>query len=59
MMTDVVYQIGCQDCPATYVGQTGRLLAQRVKEYKSALTNACPERSAIAEHAIDTGHTID
>ena len=48
-----------QDCSATYVGQTGRSLAQRMKEHKSALTNARPERSAIAEHAVNTGHTID
>ena len=44
---------------ATYVGQIGRSLAQQLKEYKSALTNAHPERSAIAEHAVNTGHTID
>ena len=39
--------------------QTGRSLAQQMKEHKSALTNAHPERSAIAEHAANTGHTID
>ena len=44
---------------ATYVGQTGRLLNTRLKEHRAALTNARPERSAVAEHAIDTGHTID
>ncbi len=59
MKTGVVYQIGCQECPATYVGQTGRTLTQRLKEHKSALTNAHPDRSAVAEHAIDTGHAID
>ncbi len=59
MTTGVGYQIGCQDCPATYVGQTGRTLTQRLKEQMSALTNAHPDRSAVAEHAIDTGHAID
>ncbi len=59
MKTGVVYQIGCQECPATYVGQTGRTLTQRLKEHKSALTNAHPDKSAAAELAIDTGHTID
>lgn len=59
MTTGVVYQIGCQDCAATYVGQTGRSLSTRIKEHKSALTNAHPDRSAVAEHAMDTGHSID
>ena len=59
MKSGVVYQVGCQDCPATYVGQTARALSQRLKEHKSALTNGHPEKSAIAEHAMDTGHTID
>ncbi len=59
MQSGVVYQIGYQDCPATYVGQTGRTLTQRLKEHKSTLTNAHPDKSAAAEHAIDTGHTID
>ena len=59
MKSGVVYQVGYQDCPATYVWQTARALSQRLKEHKSALTNGHPEKSAIAEHAMDTGHTID
>ena len=47
MKTGVVYQIGCQDCPATYVGQTGRTLSQRLKEHKSALTNAHPKKTLL------------
>ena len=39
--------------------QTARALSQRLKEHKSALTNGHPEKSAIAEHAMDTEHTID
>jgi len=42
MTTGVVCQIGCQDCAATYVGQTGRSLNTRIKEHQSALTNAHP-----------------
>ena len=41
------------------VGQTARALSQRLKEPKSALTNSHPEKSTIAEHAMDTGHTIN
>ena len=40
--------------PATYVGQTGRLI-----QHKRALTTANPMNSALAEHAINTGHEID
>ncbi|XP_018364041.1 PREDICTED: uncharacterized protein LOC108761811 [Trachymyrmex cornetzi] len=31
---NVVYQIGCRDCDATYVGQTGRKLNTRVGEHR-------------------------
>ena len=30
--TGVVYQVPCASCPATYVGQTGRRLDQRLRE---------------------------
>ena len=30
----VVYQIGCQNCPAHYVGETERQLSKRVKEHQ-------------------------
>ena len=35
MRTGVVYQSGCQDCPATNVGQTERLRAKWIKEHVS------------------------
>ena len=55
----VVYRVPCGDCPATYVGQTGRTLMHRLKEHKRALTTANSMTSALAEHAMDTGHDID
>ena len=57
--TGVVYQVPCSDCLATYVGQTGRTLIHRLKENKRALTTANPMDSALAEHAINTGHEIN
>ena len=56
--TGVVYKVPCSDCQATYVGQTGRTLLHRIKEHKRALTTASPMNSALAEHAMDTGHEI-
>ena len=33
-LTDVVYQVPCAVCLATYVGQTSRRLNQRLSEHK-------------------------
>ena len=35
----VIYRIPCNGCPRVYVGQTGRRLAQRLKEHKWALVS--------------------
>lgn len=50
-MVDVVYQILCTACPATYVGQTGRCLNQRLKEHRHAVVSGDTANSALAEHA--------
>ncbi|EFN60978.1 hypothetical protein EAG_13289, partial [Camponotus floridanus] len=34
-LSNVVYKIPCNDCTATYVGQTGRQLKTRIKEHRS------------------------
>ena len=46
-------------CPRVYVGQTGRTLAQRLKEHKRALVNGHLAQSAVAEHAAQESHDID
>ena len=48
----VVYQIQCGTCKKTYIGQTGRILKHRAKEYKRALISHNANFSAVAEHAM-------
>ncbi|GAA55010.1 hypothetical protein CLF_106423 [Clonorchis sinensis] len=65
---DCVYKIKCSECTKLYVGQTAMELHTRIGEHKRkinrSLRNADDYRallkdSAIAEHALDTGHKID
>ena len=55
----VIYRIPCSGCPRVYVGQTGRTLAQQLKEHKRALVNGHLAQSAVAEHAAQESHDID
>jgi len=55
--TGVVYSIPCHDCPVTYVGQTGRMLSHLLKEHQQAFRSTNSSTSAVAEHAISSGHT--
>ena len=49
----VVYQLTCQDCQETYIGETGRPLKTRIDEHRK-LPN-----SALHEHQDNTGHKIN
>lgn len=51
-----VYKVSCGECPAIYVGQTGRPLKERFKEHISAAYSNNPERSAVALHCAAYGH---
>ena len=55
----VVYKIPCSDCSKLCIGQTGRTLAQRVKEHQRAVRTFDVNNSALAEHVISTNHRID
>ena len=55
----VVYRIPCRYCAKTYVGQSGRSLACRIKEHQRAVRNGDENASAIAEHAWGCHHHID
>ena len=53
-----VYKNKCCDCPATYVGETGRNLNTRLTEHRRATKNV-DNKNNIAEHHLQTDHRID
>jgi hypothetical protein len=53
-----VNQIPCE-CGKVYVGQTGRSIEARCKEHMRHICLDQPEKSAVAEHSVNTGHQID
>ena len=48
---NVIYKVSCSDCPASYVGETGRSLGTRMSEHNH-------DNSAVKMHASSTGHEI-
>src|SRR5580765_7555343 len=49
---NVVYQIACMNCDASYVGQTGRLLGTRVKEHRAHINRHSTQPSVITDHRL-------
>ena len=49
-----VYQLTCNDCPAMYIGETGRQIGVRVKEHLKK-----NDTSAFGRHLNISGHTFD
>ncbi|KXJ11166.1 hypothetical protein AC249_AIPGENE11745 [Exaiptasia diaphana] len=55
----IVYSIPCGECDVKYIGETGRSLKTRRSEHISAVRHLNAKKSALAEHANNTGHSID
>ena len=55
----VVYKIPCASCPASYIGQTGCRLQQRLDEHKRAIRQTDFNASPLAEHAWTEQHQVD
>ena len=56
---NVVYSRSCSMCSSTYIGQTGRLLENRINEHKTAVKHGRCETSAVAEHVWKEKYQMD
>lgn len=57
LKTAGVYRIPCE-CGKQYIGHTGRTVEVRCKEHARNIRLFYPDKSAVAEHAINMGHRI-
>jgi len=60
---NVVYKINnsinCQDCDASYVGQTKRILNTRISEHRNHIRKSSPQASVITDHRLEFNHEFD
>ena len=52
-----IYQIPCV-CGKVYIGQTGRTISTRLNEHQRSIRLNQPEKSSVAEHALEEFHRI-
>ena len=57
--SNVIYKLCCNDCDATYVGQTKRQLRTRVNEHRNNIKLSSDRHSVISEHIINETHTFN
>ncbi|KYN15983.1 hypothetical protein ALC57_11780, partial [Trachymyrmex cornetzi] len=56
----VVYKINCNNCDASYVGQTKRKLKTRItSEHRNDIRKSNNNHSVITEHRLEHGHNFD
>ena len=55
----VVYEVTCEDCDSSYIGESCRCLEVRIGEHKRYVKKGKVGRSAGAEHAVLESHAID
>jgi len=56
---NVVYKINCNECNASYVGQTKRQLLTRIKEHRRNGNLSTSKTSVITQHMNDHSHSFD
>ncbi|KAG5344388.1 NAAT1 protein, partial [Acromyrmex heyeri] len=56
---NVVYQINCQDCEASYVRQTKRQLKTLINEHRNNIKQSSSRLSVISDHRLNCDHNFD
>jgi len=56
---DVVYKIKCNDCEATYIGQTKRQLKTRIHEHVIDINKKSGSLSVISNHRLENDHEMN
>ena len=56
---NVVYRIACNNCDATYVGQSKRQLKTRIKEHRTNINSDPDKHSVVSNHVINYNHSFD
>ena len=54
-----IYSVPCTDCNFNYIGQTRRSIQTRVNEHLQLAKNKKPDKSGVADHAIEFSHKIN
>ena len=54
-----MYEVPCDDCEMTYVGETLRTIEDRLKEHKRCVQRGDTNASAIAENVWTEDHWVD
>jgi len=57
--TGVVYKIDCNDCNASYIGQTNRHLITRIKKHRSDIKKHSDNFSVVSKHRFTQNHDFD
>jgi len=56
---NIVYKVFCNNCNASYVGQTKRKLKTRLNEHKNNVKLEESKHSVITKHMVENIHTFD
>jgi len=56
---NVAHKLNCNNCEATYVGQTKRQLKTRIAEHRNHIKRNMPTHSVIIDHRIISDHDFD